>query len=31
MQRALMQLFKAENYFIVREALIAAARGDLIN
>lgn len=30
MQRALMQFFKAENYFAVREALIEAGRGDLI-
>jgi hypothetical protein len=30
MQRALMQFFKPENYFAVREALIQAGRGDLI-
>jgi uncharacterized radical SAM protein YgiQ len=30
MQRALMQFFKPENYFEVREALIAAGRADLI-
>jgi hypothetical protein len=30
MQRALMQFFKSENYFEVREALIRAGRGDLI-
>jgi len=30
MQRALMQFFKPENYFEVREALIQANRGDLI-
>jgi hypothetical protein len=30
LQRALMQFFKPENYFEVREALIAADRGDLI-
>jgi hypothetical protein len=30
MQRALMQFFKPENYFTVREALIEAGRGDLI-
>ncbi len=30
MQRALMQFFKPENYFMVREALIQAARQDLI-
>lgn len=30
MQRALMQFFKAENYFMVREALIQAGRSDLI-
>ena len=29
-QRALMQFFKPENYFTVREALIAAGRQDLI-
>lgn len=29
-QRALMQFFKPENYFAVREALIAASRTDLI-
>ncbi len=29
-QRALMQFFKPENYFAVREALIEAGRGDLI-
>ncbi len=29
-QRALMQFFKAENYFMVREALLQAGRGDLI-
>jgi hypothetical protein len=31
MRRALMQFFKPENYFEVREALIRAGRGDLIN
>ena len=30
MQRALMQFFKPENYFRVREALLKAGRGDLI-
>jgi uncharacterized radical SAM protein YgiQ len=30
MQRALMQFFKPENYFAVREALIQAGRADLI-
>src|SRR5262245_39305562 len=30
LQRALMQFFKPENYFEVREALIRAGRGDLI-
>jgi uncharacterized radical SAM protein YgiQ len=30
MQRALMQFFKPENYFLVREALIEAGRADLI-
>jgi uncharacterized radical SAM protein YgiQ len=30
MQRALMQFFKPENYFMVREALLKAERGDLI-
>ncbi len=30
MQRALMQFFKPENYFEVREALLKAGRGDLI-
>src|SRR5207248_7327691 len=30
MQRALMQFFKPENYFQVREALIQAGRQDLI-
>jgi hypothetical protein len=30
MQRALMQFFKPENWFTVREALIEAGRGDLI-
>jgi hypothetical protein len=30
MQRALMQFFKAENWFPVREALIEAGRQDLI-
>jgi radical SAM superfamily enzyme YgiQ (UPF0313 family) len=30
LQRALMQFFKPENYFAVREALIKAGRGDLI-
>jgi hypothetical protein len=29
-QRALMQFFKPENYFVVREALVQAGRGDLI-
>ncbi|MCB9889075.1 MAG: YgiQ family radical SAM protein [Planctomycetes bacterium] len=29
-QRALMQFFKPENYFVVREALLAAGREDLI-
>jgi hypothetical protein len=30
LQRALMQFFKPENYFEVREALLQANRGDLI-
>src|SRR5262249_57148356 len=30
MQRALMQFFKPENYFLVRETLIQAGRQDLI-
>jgi uncharacterized radical SAM protein YgiQ len=30
MQRALMQFFKPENYFLVREALLKAGRDDLI-
>ncbi|MCO6456944.1 MAG: YgiQ family radical SAM protein [Pirellulaceae bacterium] len=30
LQRALMQFFKPENYFEVREALLKAGRGDLI-
>jgi radical SAM superfamily enzyme YgiQ (UPF0313 family) len=30
LQRALMQFFKPENYFLVREALLKAKRGDLI-
>ncbi len=30
MQRALLQFFKPENYFEVRQALLAAGRGDLI-
>jgi hypothetical protein len=30
LQRALMQFFKPENYFAVREALTKAGRGDLI-
>ncbi len=30
LQRALMQFFKAENYFMVREALLKAGRADLI-
>src|SRR5208283_2360295 len=30
MQRALMQFFKPENYFTVREALTEAGRADLI-
>jgi hypothetical protein len=30
LQRALMQFFKLENYFMVREALIQAGRQDLI-
>ena len=30
MQRALMQFFKPENYFTVREALIQTSRADLI-
>jgi hypothetical protein len=30
LQRELMQFFKPENYFMVREALIQAGRGDLI-
>jgi radical SAM superfamily enzyme YgiQ (UPF0313 family) len=30
LQRALMQFFKPENYFTVREALIQAGRKDLI-
>jgi radical SAM superfamily enzyme YgiQ (UPF0313 family) len=29
-QRALLQFFKPENYFVVREALLEAGRGDLI-
>jgi hypothetical protein len=29
MQRALMQFFKPGNYFLVREALLKAGRGDL--
>jgi uncharacterized radical SAM protein YgiQ len=29
-QRALMQFFKPENYFLVREALLKAGRGDLV-
>jgi radical SAM superfamily enzyme YgiQ (UPF0313 family) len=29
-QRAMLQFFKAENYFVVRDALIAAGRSDLI-
>jgi hypothetical protein len=29
-QRALMQFFKPENYFMVREALLKAGRADLI-
>ncbi len=29
-QRALMQFFKPENYFLVREALLQVGRGDLI-
>jgi hypothetical protein len=29
-QRALMQFFKPENYFAVREALVMAGRSDLI-
>jgi hypothetical protein len=29
-QRALMQFFKPENYFLVREALLQAGRADLI-
>jgi hypothetical protein len=31
MQRALLQFFKPENYFEVREALIKAGRADLID
>ena len=30
LQRALMQFFKPENYFLVREALLKAGRADLI-
>jgi hypothetical protein len=30
LQRALMQFFKPENWFIVREALLQAGRQDLI-
>jgi hypothetical protein len=30
LQRALMQFFKPENYFEVRQALLKAGRGDLI-
>lgn len=30
LQRALMQFFKPENWFLVREALLKAGRGDLI-
>jgi hypothetical protein len=30
LQRALMQFFKPENYFLVRKALLKAGRGDLI-
>jgi uncharacterized radical SAM protein YgiQ len=30
LQRALLQFFKPENYFMVREALLKAGRGDLI-
>ncbi len=30
LQRALMQLFKPQNYFAVREALLQAGRADLI-
>ena len=30
MQRALMQFFKPENYFMVREALLKAGRGEFI-
>jgi hypothetical protein len=30
LQRALLQFFKPENYFEVRQALLAAGRGDLI-
>jgi uncharacterized radical SAM protein YgiQ len=30
LQRALMQYFKPENYFLVRDALLKAGRGDLI-
>jgi hypothetical protein len=30
LQRALMQFFKPEDYFAVREALIQAGRADLI-
>ncbi len=30
LQRALMQFFKPENYFEVREALLQAGRADLI-
>jgi uncharacterized protein DUF3362 len=30
LQRGLMQFFKPENYFIVREALLKAGRGDLV-
>ena len=30
MQRAMMQFFKPENYFMVREALLKAGRADLV-
>jgi hypothetical protein len=30
LQRALMQFFKPENYFLVRQALLEAGRADLI-
>jgi hypothetical protein len=30
LQRLLLQFFKPENYFLVREALLEAGRGDLI-